>query len=319
MVRSISNPDLLSAETVDLTDTDSPAHTSNDSPSHTSNDSPAHTSNGSPAHTSNGGLPGSGEEASPTAGMMVHYSEDTTESAAEAMEEFLLRSTSRSVSHSVSSPFRPLAAVLGGIRGKARGKNGLKGKKGTKPFSSADDSVIMPEPRYFQRHREGGSNPSSPQLNRKGNQPGLFRRAKGSLLNHLMSHDKSHDLYTTGEAAEVRGERSDTESLEEHALSASSDSLREAGVAGQKRKKNKKKRHASVDSERQLQPRLQISSPLTRRDWSGSELRNDELQSLVQPPPASWAKCGFLWLRMRSESRYAWTHVVSHALCVYIQ
>lgn len=284
MVRSISNPDLLAAETIDLTS------------------SP--TSNGCLLGNRGDHVSTSSAESPPTTGMVVTYSEDTTEAAAEAMEEFLLRPTSSSV----SVPFRSLAAMLGGFRGKRK----VKSKKGSKHVSSVDDSSVTSEsqsrgtsPSSPLGGRESRSNHSSPQLNRKGNHSGVFRRPKGSQLSHLRPHDPNN----TGEGAEVKRGKSETDSLEDHTRSGSADNLHET-----EKSRKKKKHHTSLNVEQHLQPRLQISSPL-KRDWSGSELRNEELQSLILPPPASWTKSGYLWLRMHTENRYAWTHIVS-AVCV---
>lgn len=266
VVRSISNPDLMAAETTDLaTDTDT--------------------------QTGNGSLSGSSSETPPPTGMVVTYSEDTTEAAAEAMEKFLQNPTSQHV----SIPFRPLAAVLGGLRGK---------KKGSKPkrIASADDSAISPPLSPLPAiNKDSRSNESSPLLNRKVNHS-VFRRAKGSILSHLRSHNPG----------ESTGVRDDTHSREGHPLSGSTDNLcRETDETSRR----KKKHHVSLNMEHHVQPRLQISSPLTR-DWSGSELRNEELQSLVQPLPTSCAKCGYLWLRMHVDNRYAWNHIVRSGVMV---
>lgn len=236
----------------------------------------------------------SSSDTPPPSGMVITYSEDTTEAAAEAMEEFLQRPPGQSV----SSSFRPLAAVLGGIRAKRRGR-----KKGRK-FSENDVTTYSGSPLESQRGG-GGSAPSSPHLQSRepdgkarhrgqhGGHGGVFRRAKGSLLSHLRSHDES---------SEVVGERSDVpESPGHHSQSESH---------GEEKGQRRRRQNSAPTDEDYHQPRLQISSPLTR-DWSGSELRNEELQSLVQPPPAAWTKTGFLWLRMQHENRYAWTPIVS--------
>ena len=280
LVRSISNPDLMAAEVADLIDADpNNGHLLGDRESTVSTSS---------------------AETPPPSNMMVTYSEDTTEAAAAAMEEFLQRPTSRSV----SVPFRPLAAVLKSMRGKRRGKRANKSSVNgstTVPESlSQGDATPPPSPKLCPPSDSTSSH--SPRMNRRGNYSGVFRRAKGSQLNHQKSHDPP------GEDAEVRGERSDSRSLVGHTRSGSADNLNEVVERGHSRRK--KKHHVSLNVEQHLQPRLQISSPLTR-DWSGSELRNEELQSLVHPPPASWSKTGYLWLRMHLENRYAWTHIVS--------
>lgn len=240
--------------------------------------------------TGNGCLTGSSssETTPPTGGMVVTYSEDTTEAAAEAMEKFLQRSTNQTV----SIPFRPLAAMFGGLRGKKKGSKSKRFKR----IGSADDSAITPPPTPPPLNKECRSNDSSPLLNRKVNHSRMFRRAKGSLLTHLRSHDPGESIDESRQA-HLRGG---------YSLSESADNL---SHESEETSRKKKQHHVSLDMEQHVQPRLQISSPLTR-DWSGSELRNEELQSLIQPLPASWAKCGYLWLRMHMNNRYAWNHIV---------
>ena len=238
----------------------------------------------SPSSTSSSG------ETPPPSGMVVTFSEDTTEAAADAMEEFL----GRPAGH--SSHFRPLAAVLGGIRGKKKAK-----KKSRK--SSTTDDTATESPLATQSQRDGGGSPlqspahSSPRA-----------RSKHKKKRSLLSHSKSHDGST-----EVMGERSDVPHSQED-LRGSLENVFETEDKGRR----KKKLH-SLSGEPHLQPRLQISSPLTR-DWSGSELRNEELQSLVRPPPASWSLTGYLWLRLHTDnSRYEWTHIVSCVcVCEYV-
>lgn len=273
MVRSISNPDLMAAETSDLVTSDLATDTD--------------------TQTGNGCFTGSSSsETTPPTGMVVTYSEDTTEAAAEAMEEFLNRSN-----QTVSIPFRPLAAVLGGLRGK---KKGLKPKR-FKRIGSADDSAVTPPSTPPPFNKECRSNESSPLLNRKVNHSRMFRRVKGSLLSHVRSHDPGESTDEKRSAPRRGG----------YSLSESVDNLTEET---EDTRRKKKQHHVSLNMEQHVQPRLQISSPLTR-DWSGSELRNDELQSLIQPLPASWAKCGYLWLRMHVNNRYAWNHIVRMAHC----
>ena len=269
LVRSISNPDLMAAEVADLID--------------------AHHSNGHLLGDRESTVSTSSAETPPPSNMVVTYSEDSTEAAAVAMEEFLQRPTSRSV----SVPFRPLAAVLQSMRGKRRGKKSPVNGSSTVPESlSQGDATPPPSPQL-----RPSSDSHSPRMNRRGNNSGVFRRAKGTLVNHRKSP----------EGVEVRGEKSDYQSLRSRTQSGSADNLTEVAEKGRRRRK---KHHVSLDVEQHLQPRLQISSPLTR-DWSGSELRNEELQRLVRPLPASWSKTGYLWLRMHMENRYAWTHIVS--------
>lgn len=238
--------------------------------------------------TGNGCFTGSSSsETTPPTGMVVTYSEDTTEAAAEAMEKFLQRTTNQNV----SIPFRPLAAVLGGLRGKKKGSRSKRFKR----IGSADDSAVTPPSTPPPFNKECRSNESSPLLNRKVNQ-GMFRRVKGSLLSHVRSHDPGESTDEKRSAPHRGG----------YSLSESADNLLQET---EETRRKKKQHHVSLDMEQHVQPRLQISSPLTR-DWSGSELRNDELQSLIQPLPSSWAKCGYLWLRMHMNNRYAWNHIV---------
>lgn len=251
VIRSSSNPDLLSSETDHLTGNGHLLGLREDSPASTSS-----------------------SETPPPSGMVITYSEDTTEAAAEAMEEFLQRPAGQPGS------FNLIAAMLGGIRAKRRVKK--KGRKFSVDDSSSETRVVP------QAQRGGGSAPSSPRpqhsepdlrAKNRGNHVRMFRRGKGSLLGNLRSHDHS------GESTEVISESADMP--ETHPQSESGE--------------------GNSDHH---QPRLQISSPLAR-DWSGSELRNEELQSLVQPPPTAWTKTGYLWLRMQQDQRYAWTHIVS--------
>ena len=268
-MRSGSNPDLLS---------EAPP-TSNGRLRSERGESPGSTS------SSAGTPPPFGETPPLSGGMVVTFSEDTTEAAAAAMEEFL----SRPAAHTPS--FRPLAAVLGGIRGKKPKK-----KKKEKKMSLAEDGgAESPLASQSQKERDPASplrSPahSSPKSRTKG------RKIKSSLLGHLRSHDHPD------EGSEVVGERSDAADSQEE-LSQSLENLSDPEVKGRGKKK-------LLEEEPRLQHRLQISSPLTR-DWSGGELRNEELQRLVRPPPPSWSMAGYLWLRLHNQQRYEWSHVVS--------
>ena len=265
VLRSSSNPDLLSE-------------------TQASSNGRIHSNRGgSPSSTSS-----SGETPPPpsSAGMVVTFSEDTTEAAAEAMEEFLGKTSSH------ASHFRPLAAVLGGIRGKK------KAKKKSRKASAADDCTTE-SPLVTQSQRERGE---SPLRDSAHSSPRSKQKKKRSLL---FKHSKSHDG-----SSEVIGEGSDvTDSQEE--LRGSCENVSETTDDKGRRRRRKM-------AELHVQPRLQISSPLTR-DWSGSELRNEELQSLVRPPPAAWSMTGYLWLRLHTDNnRYEWTHIVSGGLCYHI-
>lgn len=234
--------------------------------------------------------------------MLVTFSEDTTEAAAEAMEEFLQRPSGGN-SGGGHSAFKPITAML-------RGRRKAKKKKGSK-VSTTDDTMSTESPLVIAKSQRGDeesgeSSPSSPlregtNSSRKtssgGGASGMLRRAKGSLLNHLRSHDHAE------ESSEVNGERSDDQIVNE-----SGDIVCEMT---EDKSRKKKKILGSLNKEPNVQPRLQISSPLTR-DWSGSELRNEELQGLIKPHPQAWTKMGYLWLRMHTaENRYEWTHIVS--------
>ncbi|CAI8024340.1 Arf-GAP with coiled-coil, ANK repeat and PH domain-containing protein 2 [Geodia barretti] len=256
VLRSSSNPDLLS-------DTQT-----------SSSNGRIHSNRGeSPSSTSSSG------ETPPPSGMVVMFSEDTTEAAAEAMEEFLGRPSGH------ASHFRPLAAVLGGIRGKKK-----KAKKKKSRTASTPDDPATESPLVTRSQRERGD---SPLRDSAHSSPRSKQKKKRSWLLHSKSHDGS---------AEVVGESSDVPDTREE-LRGSSENHCETEDKGRR----KKKPQTSLE-EPHLQQRLQISSPLTR-DWSGSELRNEELQSLVSPPPASWSMTGYLWLRLHTDNRYEWTHI----------
>jgi hypothetical protein len=256
VLRSSSNPDLLS---------DTRTSSTNGRIRSNRGDSPSSTS-------SSGGTP-------PPSAMVVTFSEDTTEAAAEAMEEFLGRPSGH------TSHFRPLAAVLGGIRGKKK-----KAKKKKSRAASTPDDTTTESPLVTRSQRERGG---SPLRDSAHSSPRSKHKKKRSWLLHSKSHDGS---------AEVIGESSDVPDTREE-LRGSSENVCETEDKGRR----KKKPQTSLE-EPHLQPRLQISSPLTR-DWSGSELRNEELQSLVSPPPASWSMTGYLWLRLHTDNRYEWTYV----------
>ena len=265
---------------------------------------------------SNGSLPNAGGEGisfSPASPMVVTHTEDTTESAADAIEEFLQQRTHHSPA---SSALRPFAAMLDNIRSYGREK-GSPSKKAPKKFSSVDDAYLSSIPEdgvAAEVKRNGGSTPSSPRLTHKGNHsPKLFHRAKGSLLRHFTSHDKSHD--TPLGVREMKSSKSvPCSTTEDYSTGGEGIEPSTNSQESENGSRKKKKKQASTESERPLK----ISSPL-RRDWSGSELRNEDLQLLVHPPPAAWAKCGFLWLRKLTENnRYAWTHIVSTCTCTCV-
>lgn len=258
-MRSSSNPDLL-AETTSYHN----GHLHDDR-------------GGSPSSISSSG------ETPPPSGLIVTFSEDTTESAADAMEEFLNKPPGH-------THFRPLAAVLGGIRSKKKAK-----KKRQDKLSLSDDQT---PPRT---QRDGGS--PSPLRHASHSSPSPSprhwkRKTKGSLF---LSRSKSHD------------ERGDTAG---HLSNVGADQLTGSceNISAEKEERGRRRRKKDAidgeDTHTPLQPRLKISSPMTR-DWSGSELRNEELQSLVQPLPPSWSMAGYLWVRLQTDNRYEWTNVVS--------
>ena len=55
-----------------------------------------------------------------------------------------------------------------------------------------------------------------------------------------------------------------------------------------------------------------VSNPVQSEDEKLEPDAHFNLETLVQPVNKNWAKCGYLWLRMKlPNGRYAWTHIVS--------
>lgn len=55
-----------------------------------------------------------------------------------------------------------------------------------------------------------------------------------------------------------------------------------------------------------------VSNPVHSEDEKLEPDVHFNLETLVQPVNKNWAKCGYLWLRMKlPNGRYAWTHIVS--------
>ena len=206
---------------------------------------------------------------------VVRYSRDTTESAANAIEELLRHSSptprSGSLSHSFSAPFRPLAAVLGRSRWKHKDKERKRLKQGRKVSTSLDD---LCDP-------QGNTTaPEEPAKEAKQGSNGLFQRARNSLR-HLVSQEKAVPAPTPSQensASEGKGSDADQSPL---ASTRPSDGLRHS-----------------------------VSPPVPRKESVSPE--SAHLHSLVLPIPESWVQCGYLWLRMKlPNNRYAWTYIVS--------
>ena len=211
---------------------------------------------------------------------IVRYSRDTTESAANAIEELLRQSSptprSGSLSSSFSAPFRPLAAVLGRSRWKHKEKERRRLKKGEKVSTSLDD---LCDP------HENTNVPEEPAKEAKQGGSGIFQRARNSLK-HLVGQEKGVPAPTPPQensTLEEKGSHTDQSPL---ASTRSSD-----------------EQHHNV------------SSPVPRKESISPE--SSHLHSLVLPIPESWVQCGYLWLRMKlPNNRYAWTYIVSQLLCV---
>ena len=269
---------------------------------------------------------------------VVRHSQDTTESAANAIEELLNQSSptcsrSSSLSASISAPFRPLAAILGRPRRKH------KKKKLRKVSTSAQElSTAAPDESLPQELSTAAPDESLPQE--------LSTAAPDESLPQELSTaapDESlpQELSTAAPDESLPQELS---TAEEHSMRAQHELSPPAPSTQYSSPPAPSPQHPSPPAPSPQQPSppaLEEPSIIVERNDSSEDLvfsspseeqgdnvpspvqregvarsESARLHSLVLPVPKGWSQCGYLWLRMKlPNNRYAWTFIVSLCVC----
>ena len=211
---------------------------------------------------------------------VVRHSQDTTESAADAIEELLNQSSptcsrSSSLSASISAPFRPLAAILGRPRRKH------KKKKLRKVSTSAQElSTAAPDESLSQE---------------------FSTAAPDEFLSQELSTAEEHSMRAQHEPSPSAPspQQPSPPALEEPSIIV---------------ERNDSSEDLVFSSPSEEQGDNVPSPPVQREGVARSE--SARLHSLVLPVPKGWSQCGYLWLRMKlPNNRYAWTFIVSLCVC----
>ena len=297
MIRSSSNPDLLAVSVMQFKDSDS-------------DDDAILPARNSALHSS---LRNSGVHDLPNRHLMVRYSQNTVESAANAFEDLLAHDVEQqSPSHhsSFSSHFRPFDAFK---QKRAKKKEERKVKKSRKLSNSMENMLDDKEvsmggsnENHIDTDRCTSNSPpsDSPKVSRKNSRtgPSIFKRA---------GRNKSKDQLPLKESS------SKESSLSPPPHPNSPPSLVNGGGGGHF---DKSLKSSSKSSSKPLKrPSMLRSSSASHPVVSGPtlinkqpELSNFDLEGLVKPVDENWTKCGYLWLRMKlPNNHYAWTHIVS--------
>ena len=234
--------------------------------------------------------------------MMVRYSQNTVDSAANAVEELLARTPTQSPAHHTSH-FGPIAALK-----QKRAKKKEERKKGKNRKLSNSMENILDEKEISTGSGENSvdadrctstSPPAeSPKVFRKNSRtgPSIFKRAgRNKSKEHLTKEPSGKDS-----------------SVSPPPHSGSSPALINGNGGGghfDKFKPKPSKRPSMLRSSSTLrQP--EVSSPTLLNKQP--ELSHFDLEGLVKPMDKNWIKSGYLWLRMKlPNNHYAWTHIVS--------
>lgn len=278
MIRSSSNPDLLavnalSIEFKDDSDSDDVILPSRNSTFHSS-------------------LRNSGVHEPPA--NVVRYSQNTVDSAANAIEELLTRTEPQSPSH--HSHFRPFASVL---QKRAKKKEERKKRKSRKLSSSMEN--VLDEKEISMGSGDNSvdvdrctstSPPSeSPRVSRKNSKSGsgIFKRAGRSKTKEQLPKTSSSKEPSISPPHHV----------------TVPPSLVNGGGHFDKLQPSKR---ANMRSSSASHPVVSRPTLINQEP----ELSHFDLEGLVKQVDKNWIKCGYLWLRMKlPNNRYAWTHIVS--------
>ena len=289
MIKSSSNPDLLAVSVMSFKESDS-------------DDDAILSSRNSALHSS---LRNSGIHNLPNHHPSVRYSQNTVESAANAVEELLSRDVEQSPSHhhaSFSSHFRPFDALK---QKRAKKKEERRVKKSRKLSNSMENMLDEKEmsvgsnENYIDTDRCTSNSPpsDSPKVSRKNSRsgPSIFKRAGRNKSKEQLTKESS----------------SKESSLSPPPHPNSPPSLVNGGGGHfDKLSKSSKplKRPSMLRSSSANQPVVSGPTLINKQP----ELSSFDLEGLVKPVDKNWTKCGYLWLRMKlPNNHYAWTHIVS--------
>ena len=245
--------------------------------------------------------------------MLVHYSQNTVESAASAMEEMLSRTPVQSPAHHTSSSSHfggPFAAIKQKRAKKKEERKRVKSRKLSNSMENMLDEKEGSGENSMDADRCTSISPpgESPKVFRKNSKagPGLFKRA---------GRNKSKEQLT-------KEPLNKDSSVSPPPNSSSTPTL----VNGNghfdkfKPKPSKPSKRPSILRSSSTIRQPEVSSPTLLNKQP--ELANFDLDGLVKPTDKNWIKFGYLWLRMKlPNNHYAWTHIVSacfvRAKCTY--
>ena len=302
MVRSSSNPDLLAVRVMEFKD---------DSDS----DDSGLPSRNSSLHSS---LKNSGHhDVSVRNPMTVRYSQNTVESAANAVEELLSRTPSQSPSHhgsSFSTHFGPFAAIK---QKRAKKKEEKKIKKNRKLSNSMESILDEKETStgsgdtFVDGERCTSTSPpgESPKVSRKNSKigPSIFRRN---------GRTKSKEQFPSNSSSKESSLSPPPNSSTPLAMVNGNGGGGHFDKFKPKALKRPSVLRSSSTSSSGRQP--EVSSPTLLNKQP--ELAHFDLEGLVKKVDENWIKCGYLWLRMKlPNNHYAWTHIVSFIGGVSVQ
>lgn len=302
MVRSSSNPDLLAVRVMEFKDDSD------------SDDSELPSRNSS-LHSS---LKSSGfHDLIAKNPLMIRHSQNTVESAANAVEELLSRTPSQqSPSHhtSTSSHFGgPFAAIK---QKRAKKKEEKKMKRNRKLSNSVEnilndkDTSTGSGENMVDTDRCTSDSPpgESPKVFRKNSKigPGIFKRNGRSKSKEQFTKESS------SKESSLSPPPNPTTPLTPLTLVNGNGG---GGHFDKFKPKPAKKPIMLRTSSTSKQP--EVSSPTLLNKQP--ELAHFDLQGLVKPVDENWTKCGYLWLRMKlPNNHYAWTHIVSPCSIRYL-
>lgn len=235
---------------------------------------------------------------------VVRFSQNTMESAANAIEDML----SRSQPQPPTSPGHGLAKAIKKAKAKQKEKDEKKLKKAGKTYGSADDIV---DDHSAEAQDQGRSSSGSPQENtspyfpRKPTKSSLFRRKKqqkDKAAKLGLKKSPSPDIRDK-EPSPPAANGSDTALFNGHHSSSERTLTPTEHTPG----------GALAQRSASFSPGHIVSNPrIMPKKEEEEETIHFNLQTLVNPLPEGWVKCGYLWLRMKlPNNRYAWTYIVS--------
>ena len=319
IVRSISDPDLIASGTYEILD-GSEVFEVLDFPERSSSvrSSLRETK---PLGTDNAQGKPKLRESPQHAKQTVRYSQDTVESAANAIEQMLMRSQTHSAGTSNSS-FRPFAGVIQRAKLRKEREKEKKKRTATKVTNSSenivDETITELSGNHIQEEERSlsGSPPDSqsPTMTRK--------TSKGSVSSLFKKRNKKKESLQ-----KLKSSASQSEKLGQE-YSSKEPSLSPPAQSSPDRLNTLTNGHEDsvfVDGNAELltqrlpkrDPSHKVSRPFMT-EKKEPEMVNYNFQKMVLPVPNSWVKCSYLWLRMKlPNNRYAWTYIVS--VCVIQQ